>query len=170
MSGGRFLPASEFNPKLILLQILAIQSAFYFSFISSTAFVGTLFGLPVNGLKAFFDFSSYSSPWFVAMLYLNLVGIAFLLPHIIERTRKCLDFVLTLVVIHLLISWLAVGFPNAFSWWAVWIAGAALCTLLGEWLCMREEQREIRLGSTDLDESDKINTVAAVELGQPRQS
>ena len=161
--GGRFMHAQEFDPRMIILQILAIQSVFYFVFISSASFVSVLFGLSIK-LSNFFDFSSYSfdnnsSGTLVAMLWFSLGVVAFLLPRIIERTRKCLDFVITIVVIHIVASWLVAGFPSSVTWWWIWLLGAAGCTLLGEWLCMREEQREIRLGSED-------ERAPAIELGK----
>ena len=156
----------SFNPKMILLQIAAIQSLFYAAFVASTVFVSVLFGLSYT-LGQFFDYTTYSfadsgKTTVCVMLWMTLVLIAFLLPRIIERTRKCMDFVVTLVVIHILISWAVGGFPSSGSWWAVWVTGAALCTVLGEYLCLREERREIRLGHDD----DIVDQ--AVELGKLR--
>ena len=163
---GRFMSSQDFNPRMILLQIVAIQSVFYLCFVSSTAFMGVLWGVPF-GLKKFFDFSQYcfdsnAQSFMVIMLWLNLIIVAFLLPRIIERTRKCLDFVVTMVVVHLVLSWIIVSFPTSLAWWTVWITGTAGCTLLGEYLCLREEQREIRLSAG----SDEKEGIAATELGR----
>ena len=161
------MSAQEFNPRMIVLQIITIQSVFYLTFIGMTSFLSVLFGLGIR-LVSFFDFSFYSfsdssRTALVVTLWFSLAVVAFMLPRIIERTRKCLDFVITLVFIHLFSTWLVSGFPSLVSWWIVWILGAAGCTLLGEWLCMREEQREIRLGSED-------ERVPAIEMGKPEAS
>ncbi len=160
------MSAQEFNPKMVFLQILAIQTIFYFSFVSTTVFMGILWGYPY-GLKLFFDHSQYSfktsgKSFLVVMLWINMIIIAFLLPRIIERTRKCLDFVITMVFIHFLISWIFVGFPTTGIWWTVWATGAAVCTLLAEYLCLREEQREIRLAAPS--EQDAAGEREKIEL------
>lgn len=150
----------SFNPRMILYQMVAIQSIFYAAFVSSTVFVSILFGFPYR-LGKFFDFATYSfettaGGCVCVMLWTNLVFMSFLLPRIIERTRKCLDFVVTLVVVHLCFSWASFGFPWSASWWTVWTLGAVACTVLGEYLCLREEQREIPIAASDDD---------SVELG-----
>jgi hypothetical protein len=166
-SGGRFMSAQEFSPKMVVLQICAIQSIFYLCFIGTTTFMAILWGFPYS-LYAFFDHMQYSfktnsKSFLVIMLWINLVGIACILPRIIERTRKCLDFVITLVFIHFIVTWIVSGFPTTGSWWTIWASGAAGCTLLGEYLCLREEQREIRLAPEDasFEEREKIGTEMA---------
>ena len=157
---GRFMRSETFNPKMIFYQICVIQSIFYFSFVGSTAFISVLFGFPLS-LSSFFDSAQYSwdHPLLSVMLWTTLCLVAFVLPRVIERTRKCLDFVLTLVVVHLCLTWIVSGFPSRLSWWFVWTVGAAGCTLLAEYLCLREERREIRLGNTEKESE-------AVELGR----
>jgi hypothetical protein len=152
--------SETFNPKMIFYQIIVIQSIFYFSFVGSSAFISVLFGFSLS-LSSFFDYSQYSldHPFLTVMLWAALCLVAFLLPRVIERTRKCLDFVLTLVIVHLCITWIVSGFPSQWSWWFVWAIGAAGCTLLAEYLCLREERREIRLGNTEKESE-------AVELGR----
>ena len=160
---GRFMGSDQFNPRMILLQILAIQSVFYLVFIGSTSFVSVLFGLGIR-LQTFFDFSAYKfsdipGSTVCSMLWITLGAVALLFPRIIERTRKCMDFVITLVSIHFFASWLVVGFPSTLSWWLVWTSGAVGCTVLGEWLCMREERKEIRLGNEE-------ERFPAIEIGK----
>ena len=152
----------QFSPRVILYQIFAIQTVFYFFYFSSSLLIGVLFGIPLS-LRSIFTTCTYSpddpaSGTLALTCWLSLGLIAFLLPRLIERTRKCLDFVLTLVFIHLVITWVVGGFPDLLVWWGVWGGGGVACTLLGEYLCMREELKEISIATS----SDP----AAVELGR----
>ena len=63
--------------------------------------------------------------------------------YLIERAKKCIDFSATLYIIHLVICTCYGGWPSSFTWWIVNIAGLALMALLGEYLCIRHELREI---------------------------
>ncbi|KAL9272692.1 SYS1-like protein [Drosera capensis] len=63
--------------------------------------------------------------------------------YIIERAKKCLDFSATLYIIHLFISTLYGGWPSSITWWVVNGTGLAVMALLGEYLCIRRELREI---------------------------
>ena len=70
-----------------------------------------------------------------------------LLPVIVERAKKCLDFVVTLHALHLVLVALVSGFPTHATWWLMVILYAVLMTLVGEFLCMRRETRSIQLNS-----------------------
>lgn len=63
--------------------------------------------------------------------------------YLIERAKKCLDFSATVYIIHLLLCTLYGGFPSSITWWVVNGTGLAIMALLGEYLCIRRELREI---------------------------
>lgn len=63
--------------------------------------------------------------------------------YVIERAKKCLDFAATLYIIHLFICIVYGGWPASVTWWVVNIAGLAIMALLGEYLCIRRELKEI---------------------------
>ena len=65
---------------------------------------------------------------------------------LVERTKKCLDFTATAFVLHFLLCLIYRGFPNTLAYWVVNGLGVLGMTLLGEWLCMRKEQRDIPIG------------------------
>ena len=65
------------------------------------------------------------------------------LVYLIERAKKCLDFSVTLFVIHLFICIVYGGWPSSLTWWVVNGTGVAVMALLGEYLCIRRELREI---------------------------
>lgn len=65
------------------------------------------------------------------------------LVYLIERAKKCLDFSATVYIIHLLICIIYGGWPSSVTWWVVNGTGLAVMALLGEFLCIRRELREI---------------------------
>lgn len=65
------------------------------------------------------------------------------LMFLVERAKKCLDFCATLYIMHLFICIIYGGWPASVTWWVVNITGLSLMALLGEYLCMRRELREI---------------------------
>jgi len=68
-----------------------------------------------------------------------------LLAIIVEKSKKCLDFSVTLFLLHLSISTLYGGFPTSLDWWIVHVFGAILMVVLGEYLCSLKELDEIPL-------------------------
>jgi protein SYS1 len=62
---------------------------------------------------------------------------------VVERAKKVLDFSCTLHAFHLFITVL-VGVPTQWTWWILMGVSLLVMTLLGEFLCMRKELREIR--------------------------
>lgn len=69
---------------------------------------------------------------------------------LVERAKKCLDFTVTLYIIHLILCCLYNGFPTSFLWWFVYVLCVVVTALLGEWLCMRRELKDIPMRSTRL--------------------
>ncbi|CAI0386849.1 unnamed protein product [Linum tenue] len=63
--------------------------------------------------------------------------------YLIERAKKCLDFSATVYIIHLFICLIYGGWPSSLTWWVVNLTGLAVMALLGEYLCIRRELREI---------------------------
>nr|DAD26969.1 TPA_asm: hypothetical protein HUJ06_028437 [Nelumbo nucifera] len=63
--------------------------------------------------------------------------------YLIERAKKCLDFSATIYIIHLFMCIVYGGWPSSITWWVVNGTGLAVMALLGEWLCIRRELREI---------------------------
>jgi hypothetical protein len=68
--------------------------------------------------------------------------------HLIERAKKCLDFSATVYIVHLFICIIYGGWPTSLTWWVVNGTGIAVMALLGEYLCIRRELREIPITTT----------------------
>ena len=70
---------------------------------------------------------------------------AILLAKIVEKSKKCLDFSVTLFTLHFLLCSIYDGFPSSWDWWILNILGLIIMVLLGEYLCSRVELMEIPL-------------------------
>lgn len=146
-----FYGAMVWDPWLILAQIASLQALFYLS-LGSCLWLTVGTHVPRFTLKYFFDYSVVSVTSFVGWccilaLLMNAVAGAFFLLLIVERTKKCLDFAATVHIVHAFLCLVFAGPPSSLSWWFTTACCCALMTLLGEWLCMRREQREIPLTS-----------------------
>jgi len=145
------MPPTPFNPKMVIFQLVAVQSVFYLSYVISGAFVSLLWGVPFS-LNQFFDCSmvSFATSWgriLTFALWTSGIVVALSLPRLVERTRKCFDFVFSLLIIHLLTCWLMNGFPFTYAWWFVYGIFGIGTTVVGEYLCMRVEKRDIWVGN-----------------------
>eukprot|EP00397_Hematodinium_sp_SG-2012_P060988 GEMP01080146.1.p1 GENE.GEMP01080146.1~~GEMP01080146.1.p1 ORF type:complete len:162 (+),score=5.16 GEMP01080146.1:159-644(+) len=149
MGKGKFYGTGEFNPKLILTQMCVLQSAFYICFVIFNQIWNTLHGMP-PALSPLFrtDVYTFSNPrgaGIILSLWMTAVTMSFLMPPVVERLKKCADFVTTCHIMHLLITLLFYGFPMSGYWWMSHIVAATGATLLGEYLCLRNETRSITL-------------------------
>lgn len=142
-----FYGAIVWDPWLIVLQIVCLQCLYY---ITLGLFISILVGSRVSrmSLVYLFDFSTLSAStvtgWCaITSILLSAAAGAVYLLYLIERAKKCLDFAATLYIIHLFICIIYGGWPSSITWWVVNVTGLALMSLLGEWLCIRREMREI---------------------------
>ncbi|KAB0395537.1 protein SYS1 homolog [Neophocaena asiaeorientalis asiaeorientalis] len=79
---------------------------------------------------------------------LNALTCALGLLYFIRRGKQCLDFTVTVHFFHLLGCWFySSRFPSALTWWLVQAVCIALMAVIGEYLCMRSELKEIPLNS-----------------------
>lgn len=148
-----FYGAAVWDPWLIVAQICCIQCLYYLSLGGMLwIFVGSQ--LPRLSLKYFFDSSLLSvanitiTGWgIIAAFFLNALFGAGYLVLLVERTKKCLDFTATVYIIHLFFCMGYSGFPVSLLWWLLNGLCLAVMALLGEWLCMRRELRDIPVRS-----------------------
>lgn len=142
-----FYGAVVWDPWLIVAQIVCLQCAYY---LTLGFFLSILVWTRVSrmSLVYFFDFSSITTStvtgWCViASFLLSSLACAGYLVFLIERAKKCPDFSVTLFVIHLCFCMLYGGWPSSVTWWIVNGTGIAIMALLGEYLCIKRELREI---------------------------
>ncbi|KAL8458186.1 hypothetical protein ACS0TY_035071 [Phlomoides rotata] len=135
------------DPWLIVAQIVSLQCLYY---LSMGVFLSILVGTRVSkmSLVYFFDYATVNAStvtgWCVmASIILSSAAGAGFLMFLVERAKKCLDFCATLYIMHLFICIVYGGWPASITWWVVNITGLAVMALLGEYLCMKRELREI---------------------------
>lgn len=141
--------AASFHPKLITTQIIALQCLHYALlafFIQVNSF---LYGSNITIDRIFTDryirlWHHRGLPDVCAVTLASLAG-SVLLAVIVEKSKKCLDFGVTLFLIHLMACTLYDGFPTVLDWWVVHIFGMIVMVLLGEYLCSRKELDDIPL-------------------------
>jgi len=70
---------------------------------------------------------------------------------IVRRAKQCLDFAVTVFVVHLVVCLCYAGFPHSWAWWLTNLVSVAIMAVLGEYLCMRSELAAIPVsGSASL--------------------
>ena len=150
-----FRPAPDFDPALIVSQITALQTLLYLDLGVWMLLLNALAGRPAStvGLELFFSFHSirlsYTGGWIsIAAFFFNALAGGCFLCIIVERARKCLDFSVTAHCVHLFCCVLYDGWPSSWEWWVVNAMSLIVMSLLGEYLCMRNEMREIPLFSS----------------------
>ncbi|CAN4086786.1 unnamed protein product [Withania somnifera] len=142
-----FYGTAVWDPWLIVAQIVCFQCLYY---LTLGIFMAILVGNRASriSLVYFFDYATLTAStitgWCVVASFIltSLAGAGFLL-YLIERAKKCLDFSATLYIIHLLICIIYGGWPSSITWWVVNVTGLAVMALLGEYLCVRRELRDI---------------------------
>ena len=77
--------------------------------------------------------------------YLSQFNSAVLLAIIVEKSKKCLDFSVTLFLIHIVTCSIYGGFPSTWDWWIIHVMGMIAMVVLGEYLCSKKELSDIPL-------------------------
>ncbi|XP_003936485.2 protein SYS1 homolog isoform X1 [Saimiri boliviensis] len=140
------------DPLLILSQIVLMQTVYYGSLglwlalvdglVRSTPSLDQMFDAEILG------FSTPPGRLSMMSFILNALTCALGLLYFIRRGKQCLDFTVTVHFFHLLGCWFySSRFPSALTWWLVQAVCIALMAVIGEYLCMRTELKEIPLNS-----------------------
>lgn len=140
----KFYGAARWSPKLTLLQMLCMQCSHY-------AAQG-LFLCVCHGKHVTLDhFFAYHTQTIVnddglkncfAIVAASLVS-AVCLTLFVERSKKCLDFGVTLYFLDFLAQCFYSKFPRTWDWWLIHFVAATVTILLGEYLSSRRELEEI---------------------------
>jgi hypothetical protein len=64
---------------------------------------------------------------------------------IVEKSKKVLDFSVTLFIIHFMACVFYNGVPRTWDWWIIHILGTIMMVLMGEYLCAKREMDDIPL-------------------------
>uniref|UniRef100_A0A6M2DWS1 Protein SYS1 homolog n=1 Tax=Xenopsylla cheopis TaxID=163159 RepID=A0A6M2DWS1_XENCH len=142
---------TQWDPVLLIFQILAMQTSGYFSLGLIMALMEGLAGSN-HTLDHIFQYheihvADFGGKLVISAFVLNALCCAGLLWLVVKRTKLCLDFSCTWFFIHLIICWYYnSGFPWNFSWWLLHAVCVALMCITGEFLCLRTELNDIPLG------------------------
>jgi len=98
------------------------------------------------------EFEGVYDGWLVmGAVVLNAFTCALGMWWIVRRAKQCLDFAVTVFVVHLVVCLCYAGFPHSWAWWLTNLVSVAIMAVLGEYLCMRSELAAIPVsGSASL--------------------
>eukprot|EP00123_Amoebidium_parasiticum_P000285 comp10686_c0_seq1/m.5360 comp10686_c0_seq1/g.5360 ORF comp10686_c0_seq1/g.5360 comp10686_c0_seq1/m.5360 type:complete len:155 (-) comp10686_c0_seq1:119-583(-) len=134
------------DPWLIMAQIVCVQTLYYLSlglWLSITFFFTGGFELTLDYMLSSKGLNIQGLGWLTVFGFvLNTATSALWLLFVVGRAKLCLDFACTLHVYHLVCCICYDGWPS-FSWWVLNIVTTALTTVMGEYVCMKRELREI---------------------------
>ncbi|CRG93790.1 protein SYS1, putative [Plasmodium gallinaceum] len=78
---------------------------------------------------------------------LNSIIMSYPIKLIVKRAKKCLDYVLSYNIIHFILSVLVSGFPISWLWYISFFFNIILCVLISEYICYKEEMKEININN-----------------------
>eukprot|EP00871_Galdieria_phlegrea_P001531 jgi/Galph1/2379/GphlegSOOS_G1057.1 len=151
VTSGRFFGNNIVSPWKTFGQIILLQIIFYVSLLITLWLLETTFGVPFQSFwQQLFDYEYWKADTLQGYLipgafFLNEVWMAGWFLPIVQRAKRCLDFSVTMYLIHFIFCTLFYGFPYSWSWWSFLLFGIAVSAALGEWLCMRKELQAIIL-------------------------
>lgn len=164
------LGAEVFDPRLIISQIIIMQTSHYF-ILGFILLIFDLFSSNYLCLDQYFNYKLFNlRTLFGALTFtawiINAFFGAFALYFVVQRTKKCLDFSITVYVIHLLICIFYKGFPLRWEWWILNISNVVIMTLVGEFLCYRRELQYIPVKKTISKRDPKEEKVEIKEVAK----
>ncbi|KAE9553365.1 hypothetical protein FO519_003428 [Halicephalobus sp. NKZ332] len=140
------------DPSLIIGQIFSLQSVFYLSE-SILMIICSLFSNYKPQVDHVFAVQTMR-PMSIIQLF-SVAVVAFALSHIVQRAKQCLDFSITLHVIHVIaVTLYNSQFPTSFTWWILQVVSCAIYSVLGEYLCMQKESLEIPLSTAPIQRTE----------------
>lgn len=87
--------------------------------------------------------------------FINIIFVVLTLAYIVEKANKCLDFTLTVFILHLLFTWIIYKFPNHLNWWIAHGVIITVTVLAAEFFCLKLETAEIKLSVNHILEKGK---------------
>ncbi|KAA8496611.1 Protein SYS1-like [Porphyridium purpureum] len=153
--GGTFYGREQFSPLLIILMIVCLQLFFYLSLSFSLFITDQATALEDSVFDQMFLYSKINFETVPGWTTTSVHVITALGPYMValvlfvRRAKKCLDFIVTNYVVHLLACTAYGGFPKSWSWWFVTTLTAAVLAVSAEFICLKYfELQEISLGTS----------------------
>ncbi|EFP02826.1 hypothetical protein CRE_28026 [Caenorhabditis remanei] len=130
------------DPVLLISQMTCLQTFFYASQMSLMLFSSFFGHEPL--ISSVFSIQMQRSMALIQLI--AAVGVSFALSYLVQRAKQCLDFACTVHFFHLICTTIYNRtLPTHFTWWILQVISTTVCTVLGEYLCMRIESQEIKL-------------------------
>ena len=144
LGGSSKFRSYAWDPLLILAQMIAMQSVFYFG-LGTVMYSLAFFQIEEISLDRIFIRKPGLKLDVITMCahITNAIITSVGLWYIIQRSKLCLDFTATIHLFHLIITFLYAEFPSFTSWWVLTIISAVITTCLGEYLCRKTELEDI---------------------------
>eukprot|EP01064_Diplonema_japonicum_P023368 TRINITY_DN33799_c0_g1_i1.p1 TRINITY_DN33799_c0_g1~~TRINITY_DN33799_c0_g1_i1.p1 ORF type:complete len:184 (+),score=23.32 TRINITY_DN33799_c0_g1_i1:65-616(+) len=154
MSGsGALMGRIGFDPLLVISQITVLQSVYYLTLCGLFYIAqGVYHGRARVEMLFNSDLMSLRDVTGIVCVTVHVLGsliCAYYLLEIVGRSKRCLDFSCTLQILHCFGCWYFYFFPTNAVWWMLAIVNTSAMTLLGEYLCIRRELREIPIQNPD---------------------
>lgn len=136
--------ATAFDPLLIISQIMVLQSAFYILVGLLALFFSNLFGSSYS-LNLILSSESVATSNAALCVFVVVVPfMTYIVVKVVQRSRKCLDFVSTTYILHVCMSWAYCGtFPSATRFWVVNVSSCTATIFLSEYFCFKKEMEDI---------------------------
>eukprot|EP00300_Choanocystis_sp_HF-7_P000322 c10267_g1_i1.p1 GENE.c10267_g1_i1~~c10267_g1_i1.p1 ORF type:complete len:154 (-),score=30.20 c10267_g1_i1:355-816(-) len=143
---GTWQPA-VFDPILIVAQLVVMQCFFYIVLGFLLSVVCSMTGETiilehVTNYEAIEPTSVAGALSCIAFFAAACIAGAFLRVTV-GKAKKCLDFAASLHILHFVVCWAAWSIPASVSWFIIAAISTILMSVIGEYLCLIEEMREI---------------------------
>lgn len=152
MGLGASWQPSVFDPVFIVAQLFVMQCIFYLAYGAILWLLCAVILSEDVTLELMLRPSTLGSSHLLGIFVClantlaSLVAACFL-PLVVGRAKKVLDFCASLFIWHWWITWGVFGFPSVLSWWILAVLNCVCMTLVGEYLCLKEDMREIPIRS-----------------------
>ena len=134
------------DPLLIVSQMIAMQSTFYFGLGTIMYFLAFLHVEEISLDRIFISKKGEMLDLVTLFAYITNCFISAVgLWYVVTRSKQCLDFTVTIHFWHFVITCIYAGFPTLASWWGLTLVSCIVTTFLGEYLCRYTELEEIPL-------------------------
>jgi hypothetical protein len=99
--------------------------------------------------------------------FLNICFVIMAEAYIVEKANRCLDFSLTIFILHIFISTIVYRFPSSFNWWLAHGIIVTITILASEFVCLKLETAEIKLSIGHIVEKGKeLGRKVGAEVGE----
>eukprot|EP00039_Didymoeca_costata_P033492 m.42664 g.42664 ORF g.42664 m.42664 type:complete len:160 (+) comp9897_c0_seq1:206-685(+) len=133
-----------FDPFLVIGQIITLQAIFYVVLCVAAYLTAAGIGEPVS-LALIFT-SVITNTWAGYICYVtSAIIMGVLSGWVVQRARQCLDFALTMHIIHFTASCSYDTCPRSLGWWLLNIACVAITASVAEYVSMNINTGAIQL-------------------------